>query len=66
MTAVYILITVIVLILLLGAVLLFTKLTLIITVDKKGLGVKIKKFNIGFTLDLNKKKDEKNKKYDKI
>lgn len=59
MTAVYILITVIVLILLLGAVLLFTKLTLIITVDKKGLGVKIKKFNIGFTLDLNKKKDEK-------
>ena len=59
MTAVYILITVIALILILCAVLFFTKLTLIITIDKKGLGVKIKKFNFGFTFGLNKKKEDK-------
>lgn len=59
MVALYIVLALLLIFVLFFAVMLFTKLTLVITINKKGLGIKIKKFNIGFNFKINTKKDPK-------
>lgn len=39
-------------------IMIFTKLTLVVSIDKKGIKIKLKKFKIGFTFKIEKKEED--------